>query len=169
MSWICCPCVGEETAVLFYLFFKQVELLKLFIYVFLFLGHTLWHIGSYFPDQGSNPCPLHWKYRILTTSEVPLLCYFKVISARVPNLPGPVVAVLGGSVRMEERENWSWWESEERMRRVDFSVSTIKYWSQEAECGLHRWCLHSSIVIGKQLSGSFENQISYLISWFMSL
>ena len=41
----------------------------------------------------------------LTTSEVPLLCYFKVISARVPNLPGPVVAVLGGSVRMEEREN----------------------------------------------------------------
>ena len=52
---------------LFYFFFKQVELLKLFIHLFLFLGHTLWHIGSYFPDQGSNPCPLHWKYRILTT------------------------------------------------------------------------------------------------------
>ena len=105
----------------------------------------------------------------LTTSEVPLLCYFKVTSARVPNLPEPVLAVLGGSVRMEKRENWSWWESEERMRRVDFSVSTIKYWSQEAECGLHRWCLHGSFVKGKQLSGSFENQISYLISWLMSL
>ena len=105
----------------------------------------------------------------LTTSEAPLLCYFKVTSARVPNLPEPVLAVLGGSVRMEKRENWSWWESEERMRRVDFSVSTIKYWSQEAECGLHRWCLHGSFVKGKQLSGSFENQISYLISWLVSL
>ena len=25
------------------------------------------HAGSYFPDQGSNPCPLHWKHRVLTT------------------------------------------------------------------------------------------------------
>ena len=29
------------------------------------LGHTglvaPWHVGSQFPDQGSNPCPLHWK------------------------------------------------------------------------------------------------------------
>ena len=22
---------------------------------------ALWHVGSQFPDQGSNPCPLHWK------------------------------------------------------------------------------------------------------------
>ena len=42
----------------------------------------------------------------LTTSEAPLLCYFKVTSARgVPSLPGPVLAGFGGSVRMEEREN----------------------------------------------------------------
>ena len=25
------------------------------------------HIGCYFPDQGSNPYPLHWKFRVLTT------------------------------------------------------------------------------------------------------
>lgn len=41
----------------------------------------------------------------LTTSEGPLCCYFKVTSARVPSLPGPVLAGFGGSVRMEEREN----------------------------------------------------------------
>ena len=22
---------------------------------------VLWHVGSMFPNQGSNPCPLHWK------------------------------------------------------------------------------------------------------------
>ena len=28
---------------------------------------TLCHTGSLFPDQGSNPCPLQWKFRVLTT------------------------------------------------------------------------------------------------------
>ena len=36
-------------------------------YLYLFLGRTVWHVGSQFPDQGSNPCPLHWKCRVLTT------------------------------------------------------------------------------------------------------
>ena len=31
------------------------------------LGHAMWHVGSYFPDQGSNPLPMLWKHRILTT------------------------------------------------------------------------------------------------------
>ena len=26
------------------------------------------HAGSYFPDQGSNLCPLQWKPRALTTA-----------------------------------------------------------------------------------------------------
>ena len=25
------------------------------------------HIGSYFPNQGSSPCPLHWEHGVLTT------------------------------------------------------------------------------------------------------
>ena len=25
----------------------------------------MWHIGSQFPGQGSNPCPLQWKLRVL--------------------------------------------------------------------------------------------------------
>ena len=24
-------------------------------------GHAPWHVGSYFLDEGSNPCPLHYK------------------------------------------------------------------------------------------------------------
>ena len=29
-------------------------------------GHIMWHVGSYFPNQGSNPHPLLWKHRVLT-------------------------------------------------------------------------------------------------------
>ena len=30
----------------------------------LLFGHATWHVGSYFPDQGSNPRPLPWKHRV---------------------------------------------------------------------------------------------------------
>ena len=30
-------------------------------------GCTTWHVGSYFPNQESNLCPLHWKQRVLIT------------------------------------------------------------------------------------------------------
>ena len=33
----------------------------------LFFGCTTWHVGSLFPDQGSNPRPLYQKHEILTT------------------------------------------------------------------------------------------------------
>ena len=32
-----------------------------------FFGRTSQHVGSQFPDQGSNPHCLHWKRRVLTT------------------------------------------------------------------------------------------------------
>ena len=34
---------------------------------FLLFGRTEWHVASYFPDQGSNPCPLQWKHGLPTT------------------------------------------------------------------------------------------------------
>ena len=34
---------------------------------FFFFGCTAQHVGSQFPDQGSNPCPLQWKCGVLTT------------------------------------------------------------------------------------------------------
>ena len=33
-----------------------------------FFDHTTGHVRSYFPDQGSNLHPLHWKCGILTTA-----------------------------------------------------------------------------------------------------
>ena len=29
--------------------------------------HAVWHVGSSFPNQGSNPFPLHWERRVLTS------------------------------------------------------------------------------------------------------
>lgn len=32
-----------------------------------FFWPCMWHVESWFPDQGWNPCPLHWKCRVLTS------------------------------------------------------------------------------------------------------
>ena len=32
-----------------------------------FFGCTRWHVGSQFPNQGSNLRPLHWQHGFLTT------------------------------------------------------------------------------------------------------
>ena len=51
--------------------FKQILILFHFV-VFACFGLSAWHVESYFPDQRSNPYPMHWKHRILTTArEVP--------------------------------------------------------------------------------------------------
>ena len=34
---------------------------------FFFNFLAAWRVRSYFSNQGSNPCPLHWKHRVLTT------------------------------------------------------------------------------------------------------
>ena len=54
----------------------------------LHVGSSLWHmvfiapqhVGSYFPNQGSNPHPLHWKCGFLTTGPPgkPQALYFQV-------------------------------------------------------------------------------------------
>ena len=38
-----------------------------FFKLFLIFGCVTWHVGSYFPDQGSYPCPLQWTLRVSTT------------------------------------------------------------------------------------------------------
>ena len=43
-------------------------LLLLLFYLFIyFFGCTVRHLGSHFPDQGLNPCPVQWKHGVLTT------------------------------------------------------------------------------------------------------
>ena len=43
--------------------FQPEDLCFFFSFSFFFLPHA----GSQFPNQGSNPCPLQWKFRVLTT------------------------------------------------------------------------------------------------------
>ena len=37
------------------------------MFVYLFICYTARHVGSWFPNQGSNPCPMHWEHGVLTT------------------------------------------------------------------------------------------------------
>ena len=48
-------------------FCNRISLIDSFLKEFLFFGHTAWHVGSCFPSQESNPCPLQCKCVILTT------------------------------------------------------------------------------------------------------
>ena len=48
--------------------------MSVYVYVFLFLcfgdflfGHVMRHVGSQFPDQRWNLCPLQWKHGFLTS------------------------------------------------------------------------------------------------------
>ena len=36
-------------------------------FFFFFFDHTSWHVGSWFPNWGSNLRPLQWKHGVLTT------------------------------------------------------------------------------------------------------
>ena len=38
-------------------------------YLFVCFGHTMQHVGSLFPNQGSNPRHLQWNRRVLTTGQ----------------------------------------------------------------------------------------------------
>ena len=42
---------------------KETVFLIFIIYLYL----AAWFMGSWFPNQGSNWYPQHWKYRVLTT------------------------------------------------------------------------------------------------------
>ena len=63
MRELCKPCISNES--LLVISFSKRQFLVWFI-LGLF-GQAMWHVGSYFPDQGLNPCPLQWRSRVLTT------------------------------------------------------------------------------------------------------
>ena len=47
--------------------FLFICLVSFFFFFFKFFSHALWCMGSQFPNQGSNPCPLHLEHGVLTT------------------------------------------------------------------------------------------------------
>ena len=49
---------------------------------YIIFGCTMQHGGSSFPNQGSNPCPLQWKHRVLTTpSGLKVPNHFKMLKS----------------------------------------------------------------------------------------
>ena len=73
-----CPvhCVGSSRS------WGALSSLSSFFKKFLLFGHTVQHMGSYFPNQASNPCPLQWKCSVLTTGpprKSPCLLFLTVL------------------------------------------------------------------------------------------
>ena len=86
-----CVCTCAHTCLCLGKFLQPTSLIFFNIYLFVWLCQVLvvthrifdiWHVGCLavesevlvgacgiqFPDQGSNPGPLHWEYRVLTTA-----------------------------------------------------------------------------------------------------
>ena len=53
----------------YFLLYTKVNQFSIYLYPLFFVcfGHTTWHVGPQFSNQGSNLCPQQWKCRILTT------------------------------------------------------------------------------------------------------
>ena len=45
----------------------SVSSFSFFFFNICLFGHAMWHVGSLFPNQGSNLRPLPWKHGVLTT------------------------------------------------------------------------------------------------------
>ena len=58
---------GSNTVHHLFLYMACKLSLVFIIIIFFSFGHTTSHVGSQFPNQGSNPCPLKWKCRVLTS------------------------------------------------------------------------------------------------------
>ena len=89
-------------------FFKKKK------FFFKFFCHAIWPVGPYFPDQGSNPFPLHWKLRVLTTGPprkslfLSFFLFFLITYLLVPGLrcsrrDVPFCCVVWGSLVVTHR------------------------------------------------------------------
>ena len=79
-----------------------------YLFIYLFIGCTLWHVRSQFPDQGLNPCPLQWKHRVPTTGPSGKSQPSLVLSSREgrPKLESRKQAIFTGGhmfIRREKR------------------------------------------------------------------
>ena len=45
----------------------SINILSFNYFLIFIFGHAMHHNTSYFPDQGSNLCPLYWEHGVLTT------------------------------------------------------------------------------------------------------
>ena len=66
------------------------------VYIHIFIGYTAQLTGFSFPDQGSNPCPKHWKHSRNLGSSREFLGYY------YPNL------FLGECIELAREEQLKW-------------------------------------------------------------
>ena len=84
-----------------------------FFFLHLFFGHSIWHVGAKFPDQGSNPCPPQWKCGVVLTTGPPgkfLRQFLKVTSLSRVQLfatPWTVAYQAPQSMEFSRQEYWS--------------------------------------------------------------
>ena len=118
--------IWEVRSILFLLGAKILYVLSFFplsspstplLYLFYFFGHTSQYVGSWFLNQGSNPCPLQWKHWVLipcTVREFPPLLlssfflflfvwgeYINIFFVDMLNLRYTVETQLYGSISLE--------------------------------------------------------------------
>ena len=69
-----------------------------------FFGYTSQYVGSQFRDQGQNPHPWHWKYRVLTTETPAKSLFLDLISLGSTHLEAlntrGIFRFLSGSFKM---------------------------------------------------------------------
>ena len=78
-----------------------------FLPFFFFFCHTVWHVGSQFPNQGLNLCLLHWKHAVSSTrpprkSQTWVFTWSFVYCDYNPW----VVGVVGGGKRAAQQQLW---------------------------------------------------------------
>ena len=83
----------------------------LFYFYFYFFGRAMWHVGSQFPDQGSNlhPAVEAWSHNQWTTREVPTYTFFWLCWVFVAVHGLSLVAVSRGYSSLQQAGFSLWW------------------------------------------------------------
>ena len=104
-------------------------------------GYTAEHVGSEFPNQGSNPRPLRWKHGVLTTGspgKPPVFLFYDFCSLAPRN---DNFFVLNNYEKCPE---WKW-RPASRMPKARVALGDIPRWGQLIPTGSHHFTgkLHS--------------------------
>ena len=99
------------------------------------VGYASEHVGSSFPNQGLNPCPLRWKHGVLTTGSPrnsPVFLFYDFCSLAPRN---DIFLVLNNYEKCPE---WKWCPAS-RVPKAMVALGDIPRWGQLTPTGSHRF------------------------------
>ena len=78
---LCLPFLNFYREKVYYLIDSNIPALcQLYLYYYYYLfAHAVQHVGSYFPNQGSNPYTLHWKCRVFSSGSPSLYQLYLIV------------------------------------------------------------------------------------------